>query len=113
MNYFNFVFGAIFTTCASIATAADNSTGSSSAPIVGNAAVVESDHGQGLGPNGADLHVNSRAESRDAEVLQNSLQNLPELQVEPPLNIEAQPVKGELDGKSDTTEIETTEIERE
>lgn len=107
MSYLNFVLVVILTTGAFITTAAgDDATRASSAASIGNAAVVESDHGQGLGPNGADLHVNSEAESSDAELMQDSLQDLPELQVEPPLTIQAQPVKGEINGKRDTPEID-------
>lgn len=80
MNYITLGLATLLTFYASTGSCAeDDGTSVSTAASTPNAAVVESDHGEGLGPNGADLHVNPEAENRDAEILQNSLQTFPEL----------------------------------
>lgn len=80
MNYMTLGLAALLTFYASAGSCAeDDGTSVSTAASTANAAVVESDHGEGLGPNGADLHVIPETENRDAEILQNSLQTFPEL----------------------------------
>lgn len=80
MNHMTLGLAALLTFYASAGSCAeDDGTSVSKAASTANAAVVESDHGEGLGPNGADLHVNPETENRDAEILQNSLQPFPEL----------------------------------
>lgn len=85
MKYLNFLLGAILTIYACGSSAADDDgTSASTAASTANAAVVETNHGEGLGPNGADLHIDSKAASSDAEILQKSLDDIPQLQTAPP-----------------------------
>lgn len=57
------------------------------APVLRNPALVETNHGQGLGPNGADLHYGDSIEpsDEDAQLLLQSLEEpmLLQLQVTP------------------------------
>lgn len=78
------------------ASAAENAppAAAQQAPLLRNPALVETNHGEGLGPNGVDLHYGDAMESAtdDAQLLLQSLQEPMLLQLQVP---SLQPAAGE------------------
>ena len=71
-------------------TVPSSDSGAANATGTVNSAVVETDHGEGLGPNGVDLHVEvNTAADKEAELLKHSLEGSPALKPAPPIPLDA------------------------